>query len=131
MLDRIFIIEGDITELNVDAIVNAANTTLLGGGGVDGSIHRKAGPALLQECKELKGCVTGQAKITYGYNLKARRVIHTVGPVWRGGNHGEDRLLANCYKSCFALANQYSIKSIAFPSISTGAYHFQLKKHAK
>jgi O-acetyl-ADP-ribose deacetylase (regulator of RNase III) len=129
--DRISITEGDITRQHVDAIVNAANTTLLGGGGVDGAIHRGAGPELLDECRKLKGCATGQAKITGGYRLPAKWVIHTVGPVWHGGLEGEDELLANCYRSCFALAEKHQLRSIAFPSISTGAYGFPMDRAAR
>ncbi|HUA37303.1 MAG TPA: O-acetyl-ADP-ribose deacetylase [Candidatus Sulfopaludibacter sp.] len=125
---RLVVIEGDITQQGVDAIVNAANTSLLGGGGVDGAIHRAAGPELLVECRTLGGCATGQAKITRGYQLPARWVIHTAGPVWRDGRHQEEDLLANCYRSCFALVQQHGIKSVAFPSISTGAYGFPLER---
>ncbi len=117
-------IQGDITALALDAIVNAANESLLGGGGVDGAIHRAAGPGLLEECRKLGGCPTGEARITGGHRLKARHVVHAVGPVWHGGTHGEDALLAGCYRACFALAAQHGIRSIAFPAISTGVYRF-------
>jgi O-acetyl-ADP-ribose deacetylase len=127
---RLVAVEGDITKQRVDAIVNAANNTLLGGGGVDGAIHRAAGPELLSECKKLGGCPTGEARITGGFKLPAKWVIHTVGPVWQDGTCGEPELLASCYRNSLALAEQNSVRTIAFPSISTGAYGFPMDRAA-
>ena len=132
MSDRVLrVVEGDITRVHVEAIVNAANSSLLGGGGVDGAIHRAAGPELLEACRKIGGCPTGEARITPGFRLPAKWVIHTVGPVWHGGELGEDDLLANCYRNSLALADERGIRSLAFPAISTGVYRFPLERAAR
>ena len=128
MHERLRILVGDITRLEVDAIVNAANRSLLGGGGVDGAIHRAAGPELLEACRALGGCPDGEARITPGFRLPAKWVIHTVGPVWRGGGHGEDEVLASCYRNSMGLAAEHDVETLAFPAISTGVYRFPLER---
>lgn len=131
MDNRIEIVEGDITKMRVDAIVNAANSRLAGGGGVDGAIHRVAGPRLVKACQRLGGCPTGQARLTEGFDLPARYVIHTVGPVWRGGAHNEDEELESCYRSSLRLAEEHQCRTVAFPSISTGIYEFPMERAAR
>ena len=130
-MPELIALQGDITTLRVDAVVNAANTSLLGGGGVDGAIHRAAGPELLAACRKLGGCVTGDAKATLGFQLPAKWVFHAVGPVWRDGEHGEDDLLTSCYRRCLALAKEHQVRTIAFPAISTGIYHFPRERASR
>jgi O-acetyl-ADP-ribose deacetylase (regulator of RNase III) len=130
-MPELIALQGDITTLRVDAVVNAANTSLLGGGGVDGAIHRAAGPELLAACRKLGGCVTGDAKATSGFQLPAKWVFHAVGPVWRDGEHGEDDLLASCYRRCLALAKEHQVRTLAFPAISTGIYHFPRERASR
>lgn len=130
-MEKIELVLGDITKQKVDALVNAANTTLLGGGGVDGAIHRGAGPELLEECRKLGGCPTGEARITQGYNLPAPFIIHAVGPVWHGGQSGEEDLLRSCYRQSLKLAEEHGLRTIAFPSLSTGAYRFPIERASR
>lgn len=130
-MKTIQVVQGDITTIAADAVVNAANTTLMGGGGVDGAIHRAAGPALYAACEKFGGCPTGEARITSGFNLPAKYIIHTPGPIWHGGDHGEEQLLANSYRNSLTLADEYGCRTVAFPSISTGVYSFPLDRAAQ